>query len=71
MSTTNDGQRAKVDQPDGGPGSHPADGGGEENDVASGGVSERAHDEDSSRDADSERDVNPDRDVHGDPETPA
>lgn len=65
MSTTDDGRRAKVDQQDGGPGSHSGDGsGGTENDVASGGVSEHAHEDDSPS-----RDVAADRDVHGDPET--
>lgn len=63
MSTDDDGHRARVDQQDGGPGSHTGNGsGGEENDVASGGISERADDGDTSRDNDLERDV------HGDPD---
>ncbi|GGB35581.1 hypothetical protein GCM10011492_27790 [Flexivirga endophytica] len=67
MNTTNEGQRAKVDQQDGGPGSHNEDdSGGAENDVASGGVSERAHDnDDTSHDDGLERDVNRDPDTAG------
>lgn len=67
MNTTNDGYGAKVDQQDGGPGSHTEeDSGGTENDVASGGVSERAHDgDDTSRDDGLERDVNGDPDAAG------
>lgn len=41
MSATGDDRHAKVDQQDGGPGSH-VENGGEENDVASGGVSQPA-----------------------------
>ena len=64
MSTDDEGHRAKVDQQDGGPGSHTGDdSGGEENDVASGGVSESAGDDD-----DTSRNDDLERDVHGEPD---
>lgn len=62
--------RAKVDQQDGGPASHPGDdSGGDANDVASGGVSERKNDDDSSNSPGKDEAAAPETDVHGETDT--
>lgn len=69
MANTNDSNQPKVDDADGGPGSHTEDGtGGSANDVASGGTDDNGK---SPTDADTDTSEQNERDVHGDPDTVA